>query len=62
LTCQAKAIATEAGAEVNADEKTIIADATMKKGGPPRGRYWNVRIATLNGTSGVLEDGLKVTS
>jgi len=42
------------------DPNTITAMVTMKSGGPPRVRYWDVRVTNPDSTSGVLEDGFGV--
>ncbi|MGD8867481.1 MAG: PKD domain-containing protein, partial [Gemmatimonadales bacterium] len=44
------------------DENAISATVTVKNGGPPRNRLWDVRVSNPAGSSGVLVGGLTVTS
>lgn len=46
---------------VAVDAHTITATVTTKSGGPPRNRYWDVRVTNPDGASGVLPGGLKIT-
>ena len=39
----------------------ITATVTLKSGGPPRNRVWDVRVTNSDGSSGVLVDGFTVT-
>ena len=39
----------------------ITAETTLKAGGPPRDRFWDVRVTNPDGSIGVLVDGFKVT-
>ena len=43
------------------DGSTIAATVTIKSGGPPRNRQWNVRVTNPDGSSGVLNGGFTVT-
>jgi len=43
-------------------ETTITATLEIKSGGPRRDRQWDVRVTNPDGSSGVLLDGLTVTS
>ena len=45
---------------VGIDGKTITATLSVKDGGPPITRYWDVRVTNPDGSSAVLEDGLTV--
>ncbi len=43
------------------DASTITATVTAKAGGPPRDRFWDVRVTNPDGSSGVLAGGFTVT-
>ena len=43
------------------DANTITATVTVKSGGPPRNRVWDVRVTNPDGSSGVLMDGFGFT-
>ncbi|HSF15247.1 MAG TPA: hypothetical protein VLK65_06810 [Vicinamibacteria bacterium] len=40
---------------------TILAMVTVKKGGPPRARIWDLRVTNPDGTTAVLSGALTVT-
>lgn len=42
------------------DDATITASVSVKSGGPPRDRLWDVRVTNPDGGSAVLLDGLRV--
>lgn len=42
------------------DSGTINVSILAKSGGPPRERLWDVRVTNVDGSSGVLLDGLRV--
>jgi PKD repeat protein len=46
---------------ISQDGTTIYANVSFKSGGPPKNRYWDVRVTNPDGTTGVLEDGFTVT-
>jgi hypothetical protein len=46
---------------VSSDGTTITATVTVKSGGPPRPRVWDVHVTNPDGSSGVLLEGFPVT-
>jgi PKD repeat protein len=49
------------GIVVNGDGTTIYATITLKSGGPPRDRFWDVRVTNPDGSTDVLGGGFTVT-
>jgi serine protease AprX len=47
-------------AVVSVNSGTITATISTKSGGPPRNRYWDVRVTNPDASTGVLEDGFVV--
>jgi hypothetical protein len=47
--------------EVAPEGDSLTATITVKKGGPPRPRDWDVRVTNPDGSSGVLVAGFTVT-
>jgi len=47
--------------DVTTDGIQITATLTFKSGGPPKDRYWDVRVTNPDGSSAVLENGFTVT-
>ena len=43
------------------DANTLIGIVTVKSGGPPRNRLWDVRVTNTDGSTGVMVDGFTVT-
>ncbi len=46
---------------VAVNSTTIDANITTRSGGPPRDRFWDVRVTNPDAGSGVLEGGFTVT-